>query len=148
MCHSGSKVEINSQSRKNSFSKSLCTYPQHSSGKGEMLAFSSGFLTRTSPTRTLPGWTVPWHVQSHINPMNIFKSLLSADRCSLSSKRLCGIIGWLCSSAVLIMCTVWDRQAPDMVSTIIYASTAMLGIDSVTDIWKTNSTSKSEDNEK
>lgn len=69
-------------------------------------------------------------------PMNALKSLLSADRSSLSAKRLCGIIGWLCSSAVLIMCTVWDRQAPDVVNIIIYSSTVLLGVDSVTDIWK------------
>ena len=70
----------------------------------------------------------------------IVKSLLSADRASLSSKRLCGFIGWLCCAAVLIMCTVWDRQAPDMVSTVLYTSTALLGLDSVTDIWKTDAT--------
>lgn len=68
--------------------------------------------------------------------MNNIQSLLSAEKGSLSSKRLCGFIGWICCSAVLIMCTVWDRQAPDMVSTIIYASTALLGLDSVTGIWK------------
>ncbi|MCQ2163907.1 MAG: hypothetical protein MJZ04_01890 [Bacteroidales bacterium] len=72
--------------------------------------------------------------------MNIFKSLLSADRGSLSSKRLCGIIGWVTCSAVLILCTVWDRQAPDMVTTFIIASSALLGVDSVTDIWKDEKT--------
>lgn len=65
-------------------------------------------------------------------------SLLSAERGSLSSKRLCGFIGWLCCSAVLIMCTVWDREAPQMVSTVLYTSTALLGLDSVTGIWKTD----------
>ncbi|MCQ2187848.1 MAG: hypothetical protein MJY73_05820 [Bacteroidales bacterium] len=68
------------------------------------------------------------------------KSLLSAERGSLSSKRLCGFIGWLCCAAVLIMCTVWDREAPEMVSTVLYASTALLGLDSVTDIWKDKTT--------
>ena len=68
------------------------------------------------------------------------KSLLSAERGSLSSKRLCGFIGWLCCAAVLIMCAVWDREAPEMVSTVLYASTALLGLDSVTDIWKDKTT--------
>lgn len=79
--------------------------------------------------------------------MNIFKSLLSADRGSLSSKRLCGIIGWLACSAVLILCTIWDRQAPDMVTTFIIASSALLGVDSVTGIWKDSSTQKTRTNE-
>ncbi len=103
-----------------------------------------------------PGQVKPVHtrgllcpdMRKTINTMNIFKSLLSADRDSLSSKRLCGIIGWLCCSAVLIMCTVWDRQAPDMISAILYASTALLGIDSVTDIWKGSVTINKDKNEK
>ena len=66
------------------------------------------------------------------------RSLLSADRASLSSKRLFGFIGWLFCAAVLIMCTVWDREAPQMVSTVLYTSTALLGLDSVTDIWKSD----------
>ena len=80
--------------------------------------------------------------------MNILKSLLSADRDSLSSKRLCGISGWLGWSAVLIRCTVGDRQAADMSSAIRDASTALLGIDSVTDIWKGSATINKDKNEK
>lgn len=67
---------------------------------------------------------------------SVIRSLLSAERGSLSSKRLCGIIGWLGCTAVLIMCTVWDREAPGMVNVVIYSSTALLGVDSITDIWK------------
>lgn len=68
--------------------------------------------------------------------MNFLRSLFSAEKGSISSKRVCGFIGWLCCAAVLVMCTVWDRQAPDMVTTVIYASTVLLGVDTVTDIWK------------
>lgn len=75
----------------------------------------------------------------------LIKSLLSADRDSLSSKRLCGIVGWLTCSAVLVMCTVWDREAPGMVDVVIYSSTALLGVDSITGIWKDKKTT---DNEK
>ena len=67
-------------------------------------------------------------------------SLFSSKKGSLSSKRLAGFIGWIVCSAVLVMCTVWNRQAPDMVNIIIYASAALLGLDSVTDIWKSDNT--------
>ena len=40
------------------------------------------------------------------------------------------------------------RQAPDMISAILYASTALLGIDSVTDIWKGSATINKDKNEK
>lgn len=79
---------------------------------------------------------------------NFITSLLSAERGSLSSKRLCGFIGWLSCAAVLIMCTIWDRQAPDMVDTVIYASTALLGLDSMTAIWKDRTIQEKAQNEK
>lgn len=73
--------------------------------------------------------------------INSIKSLLSAEKGSLSSKRLCGILGWLACAAVLIMCTIWDRQAPEMVNIMLYTSTALLGVDSITSIWKSDSNS-------
>ena len=73
--------------------------------------------------------------------INSIKSLLSAEKVSLSSKRLCGILGWLACAAVLIMCTIWDRQAPEMVNIMLYTSTALLGVDSITSIWKSDNNS-------
>lgn len=63
-------------------------------------------------------------------------SLLSASRTSLSSKRFCGITGWIICLAILIYCTISVIQAPAMITTIIIASTALLGVDSITNIWK------------
>ena len=73
--------------------------------------------------------------------INSIKSLLSAEKGSLSSKRLCGILGWLACAAVLIMCTIWDRQASEMVNIMLYTSTALLGVDSITSIWKSDNNS-------
>lgn len=67
---------------------------------------------------------------------NLFTSLLSSESGSLSSKRLAGLLGWLTCSAVLLMCTIWEREAPQMVDVVLYTSTALLGVDSVTGIWK------------
>lgn len=74
---------------------------------------------------------------------NFICSLLSAERGSLSSKRLCGAIGWLSCSAVLIICTIKEIQAPEMVDLIVYASAALLGLDSVANIWKKDSANQS-----
>lgn len=63
-------------------------------------------------------------------------SLLSSSKNSLSSKRLCGIVGWMICLAILIYCTISVIQAPAMITTIIIASTALLGVDSITNIWK------------
>lgn len=54
----------------------------------------------------------------------------------VSSKRVCGVLGFLVISFVLIYCTVCSIQAPEMIDTFIYAVSLLLGIDSVTSIWK------------
>ena len=55
----------------------------------------------------------------------------------VSSKRVCGIIGFIVIIFVLIYCTICNIQAPTMIDTFIYAICLLLGIDSVTSIWKT-----------
>lgn len=68
--------------------------------------------------------------------MKWVKEFLSAKSGQLSSKRLCGFIGWLASIAVLIICTINQSQAPLMIDAIILGSTGLLGVDSVTEIFK------------
>lgn len=54
----------------------------------------------------------------------------------ISSKRVCGVIGWLVCLGVLIYCTVNVIQAPLMIDTFLVCCMTLLGIDSVTGIWK------------
>lgn len=54
----------------------------------------------------------------------------------VSSKRVCGVIGFIAVLFVLIYCTIYGIQAPTMIDTFIYAICLLLGIDSVTGIWK------------
>jgi hypothetical protein len=54
----------------------------------------------------------------------------------ISSKRVCGVIGFLVIIGVLIFCTINGIQAPEMIDTFIYAICLLLGIDSVTGIFK------------
>ena len=49
----------------------------------------------------------------------------------ISSKRVCGVIGWFVAVAVLIYCTIMCIQAPLMIDTFLICV-----IDSVTGIWK------------
>ena len=46
----------------------------------------------------------------------------------ISSKRVCGVLGWIVAIIVLLYCTIHVIQAPLMI--------ALLGIDSITGIWK------------
>lgn len=54
----------------------------------------------------------------------------------VSSKRVCGILGWLVACGVLIYCAIMTIQAPLMIDTFLVCSTALLGVDSVTGIFK------------
>ena len=66
----------------------------------------------------------------------ICKSILSSAAGSISSKRLCGIIGWLVCLGICIYCTIQVIQAPMLTDSILIGSAALLGVDSVTGIWK------------
>lgn len=54
----------------------------------------------------------------------------------ISSKRVCGVVGWFVAIGVLIYCTIAVIQAPLMIDTFLICVMALLGIDSVTGIWK------------
>ena len=57
----------------------------------------------------------------------------------ISSKRFCGFLGWIICLGIIIYCTIFCVQAPIIVDTVLYCCMGLLGIDSVTGIWKNNS---------
>lgn len=65
-----------------------------------------------------------------------FLKQMITSHSGISSKRVCGVIGFAAVLFVLIYCTVQGIQAPAMIDTFIYAICLLLGIDSVTGIWK------------
>lgn len=70
--------------------------------------------------------------------MSFFEFIKTAvsSHSGISSKRICGVIGWLVCLGILIYCTVVNVEAPKMIDTIVWCCMAMLGIDSITGIWK------------
>lgn len=63
------------------------------------------------------------------------KSMLRGES-GISSKRVCGVLGWLVSISVIVYCTITKQQAPEIMDTFILGIMGLLGIDSVTNIWK------------
>ena len=53
----------------------------------------------------------------------------------VSSKRVAGIIGWIAFIWVVIYCTIQDKQAPLMAETLAICSSALLGLETITNIW-------------
>lgn len=57
--------------------------------------------------------------------------LIITAHSGISSKRVCGILGFLVISFVIIFCTVTSIQAPVIVEPFIWAVCMLLGIDSI-----------------
>lgn len=65
-----------------------------------------------------------------------FLKLMITTHSGISSKRVCGVLGFLIIMFVIIFCTVTAVEAPVILETFIWAVCALLGIDSITSIWK------------
>lgn len=63
------------------------------------------------------------------------KSMLRGES-GISSKRVCGVLGWLVSIGIIVYCTITNQQSPEIMDTFILGIMGLLGIDSVTGIWK------------
>ena len=64
------------------------------------------------------------------------ESIFLAQKGSISSKRVCGVIGWIICLLICIYCTVKVIQAPVLADSILIGSATLMGVDSVTGIWK------------
>lgn len=71
--------------------------------------------------------------------MKTFKEyikLMITSHSGISSKRVCGVLGFLVIMFVIVFCTIAQTQAPIILETFIWAVCMLLGIDSITGIWK------------
>lgn len=67
----------------------------------------------------------------------------------LSTKRVCGFIGWIVCLFICVWCTILVVQAPEIIDLLFICSTSLIGVDSITGIWKKNiNIDKKEDNTK
>ena len=78
--------------------------------------------------------------------MKSLRSIFQANSGDLSSKRVCGVAGFAVVIGIAIACTIIGSQAPVIVADILYASVALLGVDSITNIWKNNNKNEEEIN--
>ena len=64
-----------------------------------------------------------------------FKDMLDA-KSSVSSKRFCGVLGWLVCLSINIGCAIANIEAPQVTDTVLICCMGLLGIDSITSIWR------------
>lgn len=58
----------------------------------------------------------------------------------ISSKRVCGLLGWITCICIFICGFIMDKDIPEYGEIIAITSATMLGIDCVTSIWNKNIT--------
>ena len=66
---------------------------------------------------------------------DLFLKIITAGS-GVSSKRVCGVLGWAICLISAAYCTICQIEAPQFLDSVIIASTALLGVDSITSIWK------------
>ena len=65
-----------------------------------------------------------------------FIKLMFTSNSGISSKRVFGAIGWISFVFICLYCTFQHIQAPVMCDTLAICSSALLGLDTITGIWK------------
>ena len=71
-----------------------------------------------------------------MNKIKEFIKLMVTSHSGISSKRVCGVLGFLVIMFVIIFCAVNNTQAPIIMEPFIWAVAVLLGVDSITGIWK------------
>jgi len=71
--------------------------------------------------------------------------MVSSDT-GISSKRMAGMIGWLVCIFICLWCTVLTVQAPIIIDVLFYCTAGLLGLDSITGIWKKDASVEVEEN--
>lgn len=60
-----------------------------------------------------------------------FRTIFQAKSGGFSSKRICGVIGWIVAVFCFIWCVVTNSNAPDFATELIIGCVSLLGVDSV-----------------
>lgn len=71
-----------------------------------------------------------------MNKLKDFLVKMVTSHSGISSKRVCGVIGFAVIVFAVIFCTINIIQAPEIIETFIWAVCILLGVDSITDIFK------------
>jgi hypothetical protein len=74
------------------------------------------------------------HSKRGINRFD-WRTILLKNSGGISSKRVCGIIGWFVCIGILIASFIISKDVPSYGELIAITSASLLGLDSVTSIW-------------
>ena len=84
------------------------------------------------------------HVHLMKKVLRFFERILTSGS-GLSSKRLCGLTGWFVLLCCLAYATWSGTDLPHCTPEFIFGTVALLGVDSVTGIWRDSRRGKCDD---
>lgn len=79
-------------------------------------------------------------MKGFMNKLTNFIVQMFTSNSGISSKRVSGFTGWITFIGICIYCTVIQREAPVITETLAICSSALLGLETITSIWKQNTT--------
>ena len=62
-----------------------------------------------------------------------FRTIFQKNSGGLSSKRVCGFLGWIVIMFCCIWCVIKGTNAPDFITELIIGCASLLGVDSIGD---------------
>lgn len=68
--------------------------------------------------------------------MNFLREMFSARSGMASSKRVTGVLAWIVILGVYVYCAVTGKDSPDLADWLIVAASSLLGVDSISTIFK------------
>lgn len=64
-----------------------------------------------------------------------WRTIFQKNSGGFSSKRICGVLGWVSCIILLFFSFILGKEVPDYGELIAVLSTSLLGLDSITGIW-------------
>lgn len=68
--------------------------------------------------------------------MKSFIAKIFKSHSGVSSKRVCGVLGFVVCICIASYCTVYRVEAPAITDTILLCCMGLLSVDSVTGVWR------------
>ena len=79
---------------------------------------------------------IKWNILKIIKNMIPLITIFQKNSGGLSSKRVCGFLGWIVIMFCCIWCVIKGTNAPDFITDLIIGCASLLGVDSISDAIK------------
>lgn len=76
-----------------------------------------------------------YYQQKVIAPKVSWKTIFLKNSGGISSKRVCGILGWFTCVVIFVLAFAMNKEIPEFSDMLVVVSASLLGVDSITSIF-------------